>query len=284
MLQVDAHDMKGRLLPILRRFEAALVSDKDAEARAKKLGLWAIPCFVGVFASLFLLLASAWFLVLIPILLVTGITLLVKRSRAKRFDLDDVRLATVVRILRMLHVDTPEQSEVTLRIDFRDYMAGGEKTHEEKSGIFGAVKVMKFRHEWFRLAGTLADGTRYELGVIDCVGRKEKRKRKYTKVKAATRSTVELQLRLRATKYKESVQSVADVLSAAAPPRPLAVKALAASGLRLRVVLQTPVHVHVKGRYAPTEVGAENRLSGDMLLQTMLWAYNGIGQSLAKSA
>jgi hypothetical protein len=288
-MRVDAYELTGKALPLLRRFEAAHGSDKEAEARARKLGIRAALCGAGAFLSLFLggLLAASFdtplgFL-LLPVFLVAMIVLLVKRSKVKKFDLDDRKLDAVTRVLRMLSVDIPPESDVGLRVDFRSYQEGGTKSDEQKSGTFGSVKSTKYTHPWLRLGGVLVDGTRYQLDVVDAVARKEKRKRKYTKVKERIHSSIQLQLRLRPDRYGSS-EAVAQQLQGVAPPRPLQLKAVRATGPKLEAVLQTPLYSNVKGRYQPAEQGKENLVTADMLLQTMLWAYDGIGRSLAKSA
>jgi len=288
-MQVDAYELTGKALPLLRRFEAAHGSDKEAEARARKLGTWAALCGAGAFLSMFLggFIAASFDtglgLLPVPAFLVAVVVLLVKRHKTKKLDLDDRKLDAVTRVLKMLSVDTPRESDVTLHVDFRDYQNGGTKTDEEKSGVFGSVKSMKYTHAWLRLGGVLADGTRYQLEVVDTVARKEKRKRKYTKVKERIRSAIQLQLRLRPNRYG-SGEAVAQLLQGIPAPQPLQLKGVRAAGPKLQAVLQTPLYSRVKGRYRPTETGREHLVSADMLLQTMLWAYDGIGRSLAKTA
>jgi hypothetical protein len=288
-MQVDSYELTGKALPLLRRFEAAQGSDKQAEARARKLGIGAALCGAGAFLSFFLggmvaaVTDSSIGFLLIPAFLIGMIVLLVKRHKAKKFDLDDRKLATVVRVLRMLSADTPQQSDVSVHVDFRDYQKGGTRSDEQKSGVFGSSKSMKFTHPWLRFGGVLADGTRYQLDVVESVARKERSKRKYTKVKERIRSTLQIQLRLRPTRYG-SGDAVAQLLRSIPPPRPLQLKGVRATGPKLQAVLQTPLYSKVKGRYRPTETGKENLFDADMLLQSMLWIYDGIGRSLAKSA
>ena len=164
-----------------------------------------------------------------------------------------------------------------------DNLAAREKSlATRRQTALQGLKTAKHAHEWLRVAGALVDGTRYQLAVVDSVARKEKSKRKYTKVKERIRSQILLQLRLRPR--HGDAQPVAAALKALAPPRPLSLAGVDAKGQVLQARLASAICTRTKGRYRPTVRGESNLVTGDMLLQTLIWAYDGIGRSLARTA
>jgi hypothetical protein len=246
-----------------------------------------IACLIGAAASLFvgffgLTLGLAGVLWLVPSLLLAALVLAVLRWDTRRSDLDDRKLLAAFRVIRMLQADTPVASEAELHLDFRDYGKGGQKTGQ-RGRWYNSVRSRQYRHEWFRLTGALADGTRYRLAATDAVSRKEKRKRKYTKIRERYSGLIHLQLRLRPETRADLSALAATLRGLPAPPK-LRVRSTAARGRRLVATLAgTGTMTRVRGRYRPTQQGREYLVNGDMLLQTMLWAYDGIGRSLAPS-
>jgi hypothetical protein len=282
MMKVDLYQMSGPFEQLLKRFEEAHESDKWAEGKASLFGWlgWGaiaslILCFVvAVYGEMFGLFFGAAFFA------VVAVVMFVVRSRYKKFDLDDRKLAAVTQFLKIVSSDTGKDSPLKVIIDFRDYRTGGELLNQNKEGggLFSyGVTIYKYAHRWFKIGGALLDGNRYEPEVTDRVTRKEKPKRKYTKVKERVASVLTLKLHFREDRYGNP-QSVATALQQLQPPSGLGIKALNARGKNLSVVLAAPEMVTVRGRYGTdlTQPGLE--VTGNTLLQVMLWAYDGIAR------
>jgi len=286
-VRARGYRLEATLPSLLQCLEVARADDSKAEARVRTYGKLMVACLLGAAASLFvgffgLTLGLAPVLWLIPGLLLVALLLAVLRWDTRRSDLDDRRLIAALRVIRMLQADTPVGSEAELHLDFRDYQKGGQKTGQQ-GRWYNAVRSKQYRHEWFRLTGALADGTRYRLAATDAVSRKEKRKRKYTKVRERYRGLIQLQLRLRPETCSDLSALATTLRGPPAPPK-LHVRSTAARGRRLVATLAgTGTMTRVRGRYRPTQQGREYLVNGDMLLQTMLWAYDGIGRSLSPS-
>lgn len=221
---------------------------------------------------------------LVGICFIAAIVVLLKRGSQGKYDLDDRKLETVVRSLTMIAADTPRTTIMRLMVDFRDYQKGGELTSKDQPGFFSsAPKVLKYAHEWLTLEGELADGSNYRLGVSDSVTRKEKRKRKYTKVKASTRGVIVVQLKLKPARYGDAAALAASLQSAPPPPGSLELRGASANGRTLRVALRTQPSLTVTGRGTQSS-GESNILTGDTVLQAMLWIYDTLGRARSAAA
>jgi hypothetical protein len=287
-LSVDRYRMRSPVLPLLRRFETAVIGDKAAEKKASRNTSLSMACGFGAFLSIFLAaftfeLLSRLIWLLPPLLAALAIVFGMAASRARRFDLDDRKLEAIIQVLRMLRADTPHNAPVELTADFRHYDKGGKLIEEEKAGVFGAATTRKYSHEWLRLRGFLADGTHYQISAVDDVSRRDKRKRKYTKVKERVKGSLSLQLRFRAAKYGD-INAVAATLKAMTPPSPLSLKRLASKGRRLSITLGGQIAVRVKGRYGTEEQIGSRLITGDTILRALVWIYDGIGRNFAGAA
>ncbi len=235
----------------------------------------------GILAAANLASGLLW---LIPAaLLAVAIFFFVKMSQASDFDLDDRKLETVVKLLRMLNADTPQESEVTVDIDFRSYKKGGEKLKDEKPAPW--QQQLAYEHSWLGLRGVLMDGNRYDLRVTDLAAVKKKTKRKYTKVKERIRSRLDIALRLKSADPAQ----VAAHLEQSARPASLVLRSARHRGRRLTCSLMTPEYTWFKGRGdavrdAVRETGPEHRVSGDHILKALLWIYDGVGRVRGKAA
>ena len=110
---------------------------------------------------------------------------------------------------------------------------------------------------------------------------KEKRKRKYTKRRTRTRGKVSIALRFKPSRYGAADQ-IAGVLEARRSPRHLEQRRLVGEGNRLTCTFVTPDHLVTRGRYRrESEGGTQNKVTGKMLLDGLLWAFDAVGKSRA---
>ena len=287
-MKVDLHQVSGPCHSLLARFNGAHESDRWAEGKKKLfagLGLSGLIC--GGLMTCFGGSAEIGALVAAGVgLLVAGVVLFIVRVRYLAFDLDDRKLATVVQFLRIIQADTRPRDLLRVRIDFRGYEKGGQQTANEKisQGFFSQdIRVKKFFQAWLKVSGLLADGTRYEVEVADHINRKEKPKRKYTKVKEKTASVITIRLKLRQERYGDP-GAVSAALAQLQPPPGLTVKSVVHRAQNLSIVLVGDTTVTVKARYG-TETPAQGlEVTGNEVLQAMLWAYDGISRGAASRA
>ncbi len=282
-MKVDVHHFENKPTPLLRRFEAAQVTDKEAE---RKLRLFRVGCVgfaVATAASFFLAINYPWLFALSALLLTVVVVFAIQARKYTQYDLDDRKLETVVRLLQMLRVDTPPDEDVKLAVDFRDYRKGGKQLSRQSSGVFNSETSYKYSHGWLDLSGILADGNGFRLAVTESIYRKERKKRKYTKVKERIQGLVTVEVRLKVSRYGDP-QAVMTALEQAPSPAPLVLKKIRVRGRKLAVSLVTEWAMKTKGRYGPEQHGQEHLIDGDAVLGALLWVYNALGTASGKAA
>jgi hypothetical protein len=265
-MRADAYKLKGTADILLRQLEAADRSDHEAERKAKRFGcMGALLLVLGVI-SLPFSAGVPELLILTAILVPAGIVSLVFRAKAAKFDLDDRKLDAALRLLRVLRTDIPANEVIELGVDFRDYRQGGRLLNKD-GGVFSSTKVYEYEHAWLALSARLADGNVVSLAVTDEISRKEKSKRKYTKVRERTSSDVSLSIKLR----EGDAPSVRARLSGAPPG--LALKRLVGEGPHFRASFVGGQALSTSGRGSSSQ---GELLGADALLGALLWVYGGI--------
>lgn len=267
-MKVDAYALKGTADVLLRQLEAADRSDTEAETRARRFGCAGAALLVSGIVCLPVSAAFPPLLALGGLLIVAAIVFLVKRSRAKKFDLDDRKLEAATRVLRVLRTDIPKDEVVQLGLDFRDYRVGGKLVNKE-GGWLSSIKVYDYEHAWFALSARLADGNVVSLAVTDEISRKEKSKRKYTQVRERTSSDLSLVIKLR----EGDAPSVRARLDGTPPG--LAIKRLVGEGPHFRAFFTGGRALSTTGRGGSSSTNGEP-LGADALLGALLWVYGGI--------
>lgn len=169
----------------------------------------------------------------------------------------------------VLRADIAPGKRVHLKLDFRPYTTSDRKSKE--------AGVSKYRQSWFRAAAPLADGTDFFVEITDLASRREKSKRKYTKVTERFSSLLAFSLKPD-KRYGDPESLVKAVRSAPAPPS-LSVQRLSHKGRRLVAVLKTPRATRVKGRIGTTARGMEHLANGDAVLRSLRWFYRGISST-----
>jgi hypothetical protein len=265
-MRVDAYRLKGTADVLLRQLEAADRSDHEAERKAKRFGrMGALFLVLGVISLPFSAGVQELFF-LTAILVVAGIVSLVIRAKATKFDLDDRKLDAALGLLKVLRTDISANEVIELGVDFRDYRAGGRLINKD-GGWLSSLKVYDYEHDWFHITARLADGNVVSMSVTDEISRKEKSKRKYTKVRERTSSDVSLSIKLR----EGDAPSIRARLSGAPPG--LAIKRLVGEGPHFRASFVGGQTLSTSGRGSSTQ---GEPLGGDALLGALLWVYGGI--------
>jgi hypothetical protein len=168
---------------LLARCEALHAADKLAEQRKKRFGTLALVAGIAAFLFFFagaiievpavFLGAAVWLALLV--------VLLIARSALGAADVDDRRLHVVRRLVEVLAADMKRTAPVQLWLDFGGYHRA--RAQGRGRGLFRSTGQLTFERPWLRMAFTLADGSQLAVHARTTCKRKEKSKRKYTKVK-----------------------------------------------------------------------------------------------------
>ena len=124
-----------------------------------------------------------------------------KWSGFSRVNLDNRRIAFPRHVLNYLAHDLAPDSMLRLRVDFRAYRDNAFLKGQSSGGMFSGVRQYQYAVPWFTISGQFLDGHRFELEVTTTAKRKEKSKRKYTKVSETFRERLRLYLRVKSAKF-----------------------------------------------------------------------------------
>jgi hypothetical protein len=212
-------------------------------------------------AFVFFLIAGIGFMASSPVVLMAAVVLfvvaLIASNRAQQHDLEDRKYEVPLHFLRVVAADTSPGTPLRLDVDFQRY---NTPANLKRSGIY--------LHSWLALRGRLADGTRFAFEVTACVKRKEKSKRRGTRVSERIRETVVMTLAFSPDRYP-SAAVIERELRALPPPPGLSLTAFCLSGKNsLRATLTLPPCLLVNGHGTH-----EGQVTGDTLLTLLVWAY-----------
>lgn len=183
--------------------------DKEAERQSKKWGtrvgfsvlaaiVGAIVMFMG-FSN-----GNSAGGVLGVITLLTGVGLGiycgVHWSRWSHRNIEDRRYVILQQLIHHLSCDMASDAQVDVALNGNDYhkpayLAPADGTTSIASG------ESAYRLPWLSLSGQFVDGHRFCVTATQLVKRKERRKRKYVKVKEAIRERIDLEVRCKPQKY-----------------------------------------------------------------------------------
>ncbi len=266
------YDFQDTADGLLARLAVAASEDRQAEAKAKKLGILA-----GFSLLLSILLVFANFFKAAGFVLVSVIVWLVFYKLTKAHDLENRKVEMAAKLLKMIRADAPAQEQISLKIDFRGYKEGGEVVDAKSEG-FGST-VQKFRDPWLALVARLADGNVVRLDVTDDVTLKSKRKRKYTKERERFATQVDLSLRPQAC-YGDPT-AIAGRLKLITPPRVFTLKGIRVNESRIHASFETGPMLTVRSPRAPLLPDMSKALTAEDLLGVLMWAYRGLRKGTA---
>ncbi len=257
------------LLPL---FEKINSEDELAEGKMKRGSSFTIGAGVAFFISMFVagFIHPALFIL-------TGLLFLCMVGgglywfRNQRHDLDDRKVGTCLRLLRVLRADVPATQKLSVHVDLRDYQKGGTVLESSKTG---GVRFFRYEHTWLETRARLSDGSAVVLAITDRVRRKEKPKRKYTKVAEHTLSRVTVAVRL-GRRYGDAA-AVAERLRQRPLQERFELRQVVARGRVVKASFVTPVAASFTNRTGTQQSGAEALGSGDTLLLALRWIYGGL--------
>ncbi len=240
------------------------------------MGKWTIALVIAIVATVlvafvlpFMLLVSG------PAIVAIVIVLIVYGSQKRTWqkeDLENRRLALIHRFFQVLGQDIPRRQQCAVTASFDDYRRHGRLVAHSNGSLFNPISTFKYEDQWFLARGRLLDGTRFKVSITQTIHRKEKRKRKYTKVNERVSEDVTLLLTLDPAAYP-NVARVAGLLQ----PRPLEqveIRRAQVQGQTIRLTARTPELQRFIGRGGSTqEHGSAGLASGDLLLWLLSYVY-----------
>jgi hypothetical protein len=257
--------LDARAEVLISRFSVAWVEDKAIERKVKRSAWLAVACVLAVFVVMGVFKAP----VVGALAGLLMVFFVVSAYRYHRLDIEDRKLQTVMRVLKVLRADLAREQRVALTVDLRRFTAGARV----KNG-----RVTRYQHRWLELTTTLADGNTISLDVTDRVKQKSKRKR------TRTLAHSEVRIGVRFAKRYRPIGPIADALRGHAPgagsPGPFSPGADDRSPdaeRRLEACYRTRRAEGAAPAAAPH--GWDGLATADTLLSTMRHVYRGIAQA-----
>jgi len=264
---------------ILAQVRSLEAHDKFVEAQVKEQGTKAVWWWVGFAVSFILLivLANALpVLVFLPILggilsLAMGIVYSARRAKWAKENIENRRLELTGQLFTVLGRDIPRRNKCAVNVSFDDYRTHGTQVELTKSGIFGGIKQYKYEDTWFTARGLLYDGNRFKVTITQTVRRKEKAKRKYTKITERFDEEITLLLKVSPETYP-NIAGLAEALQPGIYDN-LHVQRVLAQGNLVRITCATTTATRLRGRSGAQESGWDNLATGDTVLKLFLVVY-----------
>lgn len=217
------------------------------------------------------------FPVLFGIAFVVSIVIYIIQARK---DLDNRKLEIAIDMVGKIGEDIPPANPCAIMIDFKEYRKGGKQL--SKSGSWATSQEFQYVHPWFNFSGKLYDGNKFDVDIEMYVKRKEKRKRKYTKVKEAFSEKATLSVRMNPKIYPNPAE-VAQNIPTGITPYGFEIKRALGTDKALKVTLETGTCVIVQGRGSKSGT-LDKLINGDRLLGLFIQTYSGIAKSRPASA
>jgi hypothetical protein len=256
---------------LIDRLLKGQAEDKLAEKRTKQFGCTgALVAFGSFFSFAFI---GPWG----ALLLVTGIVLIVLAVKASKHDVEDRKIGTALRLVKILRADIPAAEPIELTVDFRE-PSKVKDLIVQKPVPTGKEGITFYEQPWLQLKASLADGSVVELGATDQVRNRKYWKKRGGKSKLkhqqriATTVTVDLKL---GKPYREDLP-YEQALRAFPPPPSLLVSKTAQQGKRVRAELESPAMVKIISGRNPPGYKPPELVGADAILGALRWVYRGI--------
>ncbi|MBI3928264.1 MAG: hypothetical protein HY319_22155 [Armatimonadetes bacterium] len=261
-----SYGLEGGCPELLSALDRFRTEDKSAERVKLFSGIAAVVAGVGAVVGLMtetLPVAGAMALVT---LIALGFY-----AYSSGHDLDNSRLAVPRDFIEVLQADVPPKGKLRLKLDFRDYRTN-QFLQSKDGGMFSSVRSFAYSMPWLHASGPLADSSRFNIRVLRLIKRREKSKRKYTKVKEKMVDVMVLSIQVDPARYPD-LSTLASHLRQ--PPLGLRVLQVRTDNNRVTARLTTPVNTRVQARYGATGT-LEDLVTGHHLLAGLVWVYQGL--------
>lgn len=183
--------------------------DKEAERQSKRWGgriaisvIVAIGGVVGTFFSAANEMPALIFVSVVAIVIgIAGaIYCGIHYARWSRRNIEDRRYLLLQDLVAHLSCDMAPDAPLEVELNGNDYHRPEFRSTGDGQSM-AASGATSYRLPWLSLAGQLLDGHRFRITATQLVKRKERRKRKYTKVKEAVCERVDVEVRCKPQKF-----------------------------------------------------------------------------------
>jgi len=183
--------------------------DKEAERQSKKWGTRVAFAVAAVIVGVIVTfvgfanenpVGGVFGLITLVVGLIVSIYCSVHWTRWSHRNIEDRRYLILQQLVRHLSCDMASDAPLDVELNGNDYHKPEFLSGTEGKTMFSSG-VSAYRLPWLTLAGQFVDGHRFTVTATQLVKRKERRKRKYTKVKEAIRERVDLEVRCKPQKY-----------------------------------------------------------------------------------
>ncbi len=191
----------------------------------------------------------------------------------RRMNVPDRRHQIPLKILRYLKADIPPNTPIEIEVGFAHYHSNQFQT-KKTGGMMSSIREYQYALPWLFISSQLYDGTKFRLAVIQSVKRKQKSKRKSTKITETFRDKYNLNLGVKPNRYP-GIAKFETHLATAPPPM----------GLSAVKAFRKENRIKVQAMTTPRRIQSLNSTKADPLkfanahpcLQLFLTAYHCLG-------
>jgi hypothetical protein len=198
-----------------------------------------------------------------------------KYFEAGKLNFEDRRHRIPARLVQYLKTDIPPDRPVQVAVDFRHYRESSEFQTAKDGGMFSSVTKTEYEVPWFNLKGQLYDGSKFRLKIVQTAKRKEKKKRKTTKVTETFCDKYNLIVAVNPARYP-GLSKFQKLIATAKPIRELRISMAKVEGNRITLQAISPPK-----KFYSTHGGSNDpsrSSTADPALQLFLACYHCLGQ------
>lgn len=201
------------------------------------------------------------------------VPILIYRAALVGQDLENRKIETAQELFAVIGQDIPEKASCSLDVYFQGYLKHGKLVNKKSEGFFGSVRLYEYSDEWFSASGRLHDGNSFKIDIEQSAKRKEKSKRKYTKVNEILSERVKLALRIDEKTYP-NFAVITQNLVPGVSVGDLLIQKVDLVEKTIRVIATTPRMNIIKGRYGTSKTGEGCLMSGKKLVGLFVHIYS----------
>lgn len=232
-----------------------------------------IICFISVINSNNSAGCALFFV--LAILIVTPVA--VYRSVLQGQDLENRKIFTGMELFSVLGQDIPAKAQCSLDIDFQGYRKHGKLLNKKTEGIFGSIRIYEYEDSWFSASGKLHDGNDFKISIDQSVKRKEKSKRKYTKVAESFTERVKLAIKIDEKTYP-GFGNLPQYLAAGVSVADLVIQKADLVNSTFRLSATSPLYRRSNSRYGTGSTGDDALVTGKKLIALFIHVYRHLQQ------
>lgn len=196
----------------------------------------------------------------------------------KAKDFDNRKLLLAMDVLNFVKKDMPQKSRCKLTVSFDHYKKHGKLVNQDKAGFWGSTSLYCYEDEWITMQGKLYDGNAFGLSINQMVKRKERRKKKYTKVKEKIQEDILLTLKIDPETYG-GMAKITEKIQKGASAAGLSIRKVSFEEGKLKVAARGGVVVQMMEADKSEELTQANTL-----FQFLFFIYQALGECRTEAA